>query len=100
MPEKPQKGAIAKAAWETSIKQCLPELLVNVYSCCVMVKSVSYCFVHKSWLFSYLVTYVAKLSIRQHAKCYNLCREHKKVINYILYNWFKEFMNISVKNLK
>ena len=34
----------------------LPELLVNVYSYHVMVKSMSYCCVHTSWLFSNPVT--------------------------------------------
>ena len=38
--------------------QYLAELLVNVYSYCLMVKSVSCCCVRGSWLFSNLVTYV------------------------------------------
>ena len=37
--------------------QYLAELLVNVYKYCVMVKSVSCCSVHESWLLSNLVTY-------------------------------------------
>ena len=38
--------------------QYLAELLVNVYSYCLMVKSVSCCYVHVSWLFSDSVTYI------------------------------------------
>ena len=37
--------------------QYLAELLVNMYSYCLMVKSVSCCCVRGSWLFSDLVTY-------------------------------------------
>ena len=35
---------------------CLHELLVNVYSICLMVNCMSYCYVHESRLFSNLVT--------------------------------------------
>ena len=42
--------------------QYLAELLVNVYSYCLMVKSMSCCCVHGSRLFSNLVTYVCGLA--------------------------------------
>ena len=45
---KPQQKHPGKLA----VAEQLPELLVNVYSYCVMVKSVSCCYVHGSWLFS------------------------------------------------
>ena len=41
----------------------LAELLVNVYSYCLMVKSMSWCCVHGSQLFSNLVTYVANFHL-------------------------------------
>ena len=43
--------------------QYLPELLVNVYNYCLMVKSVSCCYVHGRLLFSNLVTNKAFSSI-------------------------------------
>ena len=55
-------------AWKTSHsknrldnfqQQYLPELLVNMYSYHLMVKSVSCCCEHGSWIFSNLVTYVS-----------------------------------------
>ena len=60
MFDRPQKQATAKAARENfSINSYLPELLVNVYSYCLMVKSVSCCYVRGSQLFSNPVTYMA-----------------------------------------
>ena len=38
--------------------QYLPKLLVNVCSCRLMMKSVSWCCVHGRWLFSNLVTFL------------------------------------------
>ena len=45
--------------------QCLPELLVNVYSYHLMVKSLSCCCVHGRCIFSNLVTYRKWYSIHQ-----------------------------------
>ena len=41
MSDKPQKQTTAKTAWATFSSKYLPELLVSLYSYCVMVKSVS-----------------------------------------------------------
>ena len=57
--DKPQKQATAKAARGNFQHQYLAELLVTVYSYCLMVKSVSCC-VHRSRLFSNLVTYYSE----------------------------------------
>ena len=56
--DRPQKQATAKAVQATfSINTYLPELLVNVYSYNLLVKSVSYCCVRGSRLFSNPVKY-------------------------------------------
>ena len=52
MSNKPQKQATAEAARCNLHHQYLPELLVNVCSYCLIVKSVSCCSVRGSWLFS------------------------------------------------
>ena len=59
---KPQQ----KHPGQLTVAEQLPELLVNVYSYCVMVKSVSRCYVHGSWLFSQItfVYLTKKLHIR------------------------------------
>ena len=54
--DKPQKQATAKATQATFSINTLAELLVNVYSYCLMVKNVSCCCVRGSRLFSDLVT--------------------------------------------
>ena len=52
--------------------QYLSELLVNMYSYCLMVKSVSYCYVHGSRLFLNPVTYFLDTSILQVYMCSSL----------------------------
>ena len=64
----------------------MAELLVNVYSYCLMVKSVSCCCVHGSRLFSDLVTYVYHLS----AILKQLCASSRHTYLHIIqYNHFK-----------
>ena len=69
--DKPQKQATAKAAKATFSIKYLPELLINVYSYRLMMKSVSYCC--GSRLFSNLVTYRVNYSyIMYRLNCTNL----------------------------
>ena len=56
MTNKAQKQATANATWATFSIQYLSELLVNVHSYYLMVKSMFYCYVHGRWIFSNLVT--------------------------------------------
>ena len=54
--------------------QYLVELLVNVYSYCLMVKSVSCCCVRGSWLFSDLVTIILVLFAYRSMYCVSIYR--------------------------
>ena len=56
MSDKPQKQTTAKTAWATFSTKYLSELLVSLFSYCVMVKSVSCCCVCGRWIFSNTVT--------------------------------------------
>ena len=49
----------SKSSLDSFQYQYLPELLVNVYRYhLIMVKTVSYCYVHESWLLSNPVTFL------------------------------------------
>ena len=57
--DKSEKQATAKAAEVYNFQhRYLPELLVNVYSYCLTMKSVSWCCVRGRWLFSNLVIFM------------------------------------------
>ena len=62
--------------------QYLAELLVNVYSYGLMVKSVSCCCVHESWLFSDLVTYVMYMNF----VCQSVCLSVGRLVGRSIYS--------------
>ena len=103
MSDKPQKQATGKAVWASfSTNGYLAELLIIVYSYCLMVKSMSCCYVCGRQLFSNPVTIMASImasnlwlrviivhrgSVREVSSLYYCYHQHDSYITSIVGLW-------------